>query len=295
MNESNGWHTLTITSAVHLPEILSSALFDLGAAGTEENPNALTAYFPDALDIEHIQLEIQRKLESFESELGLTGPFRLESGYIEQENWQENWKQHFQPIEIDSRLMITPSWEKAKVPNDRIVITIDPQQAFGTGGHETTHLMLQAVLRTIRPNMRILDVGAGSGILAIAAARLGASQIVAFDNDPVAIETAVQNADLNEVKKTIRFYVGDKPAFRSRFLGFDLILANILTNELIPLIPDLVTALSFGDSYLILSGFLVEEEDKIGSILSQNGLVIVEQKARGEWMSFFCQKVVGRA
>ena len=265
-------------------------MFDLGAAGIEEEKNSLISYFGDCTNIDQTLSDIRKRLEFFEKELGLTGPFPLEVVQVQQENWEQNWKQYFKPIEVDSKLIITPSWEKPEANEDQIVITIDPQQAFGTGGHGTTYLMLQALVRHVRSGVKVLDVGTGSGILAIAAARLGASQILAFDNDPIAIETAVRNSVLNEVKGSIHFFVGDRPNLNGNYEGFDLILANILSGNLIPMIPHLVSFLRSSDNHLILSGFLYDEKEKMKSAIQKNGLAIRNEKTSGEWISMVCQQ-----
>ena len=285
---SKFWHKLTIAVKPPLTEIIASTLFEFGAEGIEEVSDVIIAYFSTEKDIEHIGRKCQKQLEFANQALAINEVFNIQIDKVYPEDWQENWKAFFKPIAIDSRMVITPSWETIQPKPGQIVITIDPQQAFGTGGHETTRLMLNAMLEFLRPGMRVLDAGTGSGILAIAAAKLGASFTTGFDIDEVAVQTAKTNAVLNEVK-SILFFVSDQANFKIGMKTFDLILANMLSSKLLLLIPQLVPFLEPNRGRFILSGFLIEEKTEVTGILKQNGLLVIQGKSKNEWLSFICR------
>lgn len=282
------WHKLTIAVNPPLNEIITNFLFELGSEGIEEESDAIIAYFSAEKDIEQIRRKCQKQLEFTNKTLAINEDFNIQIDKVYPEDWQENWKAFFKPIVIGSRMVITPSWETIQPKPGQIVITIDPQQAFGTGGHETTWLMLDAMLEFLNPGMRVLDAGTGSGILAIAAAKLDASFTTGFDVDEVAVQTAKTNAVLNEVKN-IPFFVSDQANFKIGMKTFDLILANMLSSKLLSLIPQLVLFLEPNRGRFILSGFLIEEKTKVTGILKQNGLLVIQEKSKNEWFSFICR------
>lgn len=281
------WHKLTIPVKQPLIEIISNTLFELGAEGIEEETDAIVAYFSSEKDIEWIQKECRQKLEVIRKEFALDKEPEIQIKKIADEDWQDNWKAFFKPIVIDSRLVITTSWESVQAEPGQIVITIDPKQAFGTGGHETTLMMLETMLSYLQSGMRVLDVGTGSGILAIAAKKLGAIFITGFDIDPIAVQTAVENSRLNGIKDIV-YFVGNEPCFKAKSKKFDLIFANILTNKLIPLIPLLKPQLNPKNGLIILSGFLDEEKERVTRILEQNDLDVVQERSDNEWLSLVC-------
>lgn len=284
------WYKIEISNAAPFSELISAFLMDLGSVGLQEIENHIQVYFPGSMDLEPIQIKIQKYLDQLKKELNLTKPFKIADSKIKTENWQQNWMKYFKPIFVDDRIVITPSWEKVSEEKGKIIITIDPEQAFGTGGHATTYLMLRLLLKYCESGMQIMDAGTGSGILAIAAVKLGNEKVVAFDIDPVAVKTAKQNSALNRVAGKIHYYSGEIDALRPGHKQFDFVLANISTNVLRCLLPRFSQFLKKSGSLLALSGILSEEAAGISSLLQDYHFTILEFLEKDDWISFLCQK-----
>ena len=210
---------------------------------------------------------------------------------VKSEDWSTSWKANFKPLRIGRRLLIVPSWEQAKAGPDDIVLSLDPGMAFGTGGHETTRLcleQLETVLlnRTSAPPASVLDLGTGSGILAMAAARLGAGRVWAVDIDPEAVEVARENMAINGLAERIE--CGTAP-LETLDGPFDVILANILAEELVRLAPQLTARLACG-GVLILSGILAGKEAFVRSGFAAQPLSNLETARRGEWVAMLYRK-----
>lgn len=220
----------------------------------------VTAYFTGAVSAERLRQDLVARLA------GLTGrapdevAASLEHVPVDEQDWAEGWKQHFSPILVGP-VLIRPSWWEDAVPPASIEIVIDPGLAFGTGGHATTRLCLQALVDRCETGVprSLLDVGTGSGILAIAAARLGIPQVIGCDNDPVACETARDNVTGNGVADAVAITEETLVRIPGRF---DVVLANILAETNILLAPDLVAHLAVGGT-LVLSGILHEQEASV--------------------------------
>lgn len=235
--------------------------------------------------------EFRRRVEEILYFLGLLYPipapvFRE----LQEEDWANAWKDHYRPFRVGKRLWIQPSWvENGYVteggdyvrPGD-IVLTLDPGMAFGTGLHPTTQLCLQAAEMVIRPGHRVLDVGTGSGILAIAAARLGASQMLAVDTDPIAVQAAQENAALNHVQDAITVLTGSLgvvPAGK-----WDVIFVNILAPVIIKLLTNDGLMNYLGDSgRVIFSGIIDQQLPDVEAALSQAGGAIQQKLFIRDW------------
>ncbi|MHB9026520.1 MAG: 50S ribosomal protein L11 methyltransferase [Armatimonadota bacterium] len=201
---------------------------------------------------------------------------------LEDGDWLEGWKQYFPPLEISPKLAIVPSWESYTPRPGQAVVTLDPGMAFGTGGHGTTATCLQALAAVLAPGMTACDIGTGSGILAIAAVKLGAGRVVAVDNDDLAIRVARSNAQLNGVADIIDFRVGD---LLNGVAGpFDLITANILAPVILQLIPQLDGVLAPG-GYAITSGYITSQEAEIKAALEAAGHQIQARYEQNDWVT----------
>ncbi|HEY3416837.1 MAG TPA: 50S ribosomal protein L11 methyltransferase [Armatimonadota bacterium] len=201
---------------------------------------------------------------------------------LEDRDWLEGWKQYFPPLEISPKLAIVPSWETYTPRPEQAVVTLDPGMAFGTGGHGTTSTCLQALAETLTPGMAVCDIGTGSGILSIAAVKLGAARVVAVDNDDLAIRVARANARLNEVADAIDFRVGDLLAGVDG--PFDLITANILAPVILLLVPQLARVLPAG-GYAITSGYITSQEADIRSALEAAGHTVQARYESNDWVT----------
>ncbi|MHB9130307.1 MAG: 50S ribosomal protein L11 methyltransferase [Armatimonadota bacterium] len=212
----------------------------------------------------------------------LTGPPMVTVTTMEDQDWLEGWKQFFSPLEISPRLAVVPSWETYTPKPGQAVVTLDPGMAFGTGTHGTTFACLQALSEYLQPGMEVCDVGTGSGILSIAAAKLGAGRILATDNDDLAIRVAYENAKVNEVAKRIEFRVA------SLLDGvddtFDLVIANILAPVILLLIPELPRVLR-SQGLFISSGYITTQEAEISAALEAAGHTVLARYQREEWVT----------
>jgi ribosomal protein L11 methyltransferase len=216
---------------------------------------------------------------------GVHGPFESP-----RENWHDAWRQYFRPVEITSRTVIVPSWEEhlatAYEQLNKLVLRIEPGMAFGTGTHATTQLCLKLAERLVRPGDRVLDAGTGSAILAIAAAKLGASYVLGFDLDPDVEENAADNIRLNHVPEgVVDIRIAALDALPHDV--YDVIICNMLSHEFQPLLADLAKMLKAGTGHLLLSGMLLEEEETVKGWLASSdvNLRCAETETSGEWLA----------
>ncbi|MCC6146955.1 MAG: 50S ribosomal protein L11 methyltransferase [Anaerolineaceae bacterium] len=206
---------------------------------------------------------------------------------IADEDWMAAWKKHYRPIPIGQRLLILPAWIK-KEQTGRIAVRIDPSMAFGTGTHPTTQLCLEVVEEYTRPGMDVLDVGCGSGILAIAALKLGAHHALAVDTDRAAIRATRENAVANGVEEKIKVGVGSVSEVRNGDFSLrqaPLVLANILAPVIIRLFDSGLAALVEPGGLLALSGILAEQSQEVEAAASRQGLSFIERKQSGDWIA----------
>jgi ribosomal protein L11 methyltransferase len=203
---------------------------------------------------------------------------------VAQEDWAEAWKEHFQVERYGNRIVVVPSWRTYEPQLDDVILTLDPGMAFGTGQHETTRMCLEAIERVVSPGMRVLDVGCGSGILSIAAAKLGASAVCAVDIDPVCVRVSTENIALNKVAVESREgSLGDAwPFDDSPGDAFDVVVANIIARAIIDMAQDLAAALT-PRGKLIVSGIIAEREAEVRAALEVLGLRVESARAMGEW------------
>ena len=211
--------------------------------------------------------------------------YTVETEGVEQEDWQNGWRKYYHPMDIGKRLAIVPSWQE--YDTDRVKLILDPGLAFGTGGHETTSLCLEALDERVRGGERVLDIGTGSGILAIAALKLGAGSAEGVDIDPVAVRTAGENAALNGVADKLTVLVGDLSDKASG--RYDIITANIVANAIISLAPA-VPGLMAENATFIASGIIDSRKDEVIAGLEKAGLSVVEVKEKRGWECIVCKK-----
>ena len=201
---------------------------------------------------------------------------------LAEEDWANTWKKHYHVLRVGQCIVIRPTWQEYRPGPDEIVVVLDPGMAFGTGLHPTTRMCLQALEKHLKPKARVLDLGTGSGILAIAAAKLGAHSVLALDNDPVAVRTAQANVKSNDVQSIVNVEFGslDKAAGK-----FDLALVNILARVIIELVNQGLVDRIGSSGLMILAGFIEEQEAEVAAALREHGVAIVERRQEKDWVA----------
>ena len=210
------------------------------------------------------------------------GPTRVTYKPVQEEDWANAWKVYFKPERIGKRTVIKPSWEEYTPLEDDLVIEIDPGMAFGTGNHATTALCLQMLEEYVQPGMDIIDVGTGSGILAIQTALLGAGTVQAMDFDTVAVSAATENVALNHLEETVSVCQSDLLAEAKG--EADIIVANIIADIIIRLTPSTIQHLK-GDKVFISSGIIDTRRDDVLAALKENGFAIIEVRENKGWVA----------
>ncbi len=210
--------------------------------------------------------------------------FALGQAQIKQEDWQNGWRKYYHPMEIGQRLAVVPSWQEYET--DRVKLILDPGLAFGTGSHETTSLCLAALDARVKGGERVLDIGTGSGILAIAALKLGAKEAEGIDIDPVAVRTAGENAARNGVAERLTVLVGDLSEKASG--KYDLITANIVAAAIESLAPSVPALLAPGGVF-IASGIIDTRREEVTAALEKAGLKVTEVQEKRGWECLICR------
>lgn len=206
--------------------------------------------------------------------------FTMQACGVRQQDWENAWKQYYHPLEIGARLAVAPSWEPYTGAG-RVVLKLDPGMAFGTGTHETTALCLEALDGIVQGGERVLDVGCGSGILAIAALLLGASEALGVDIDPMAVRTATENASLNGVQNRFTAKAGDLAALAKG--QYDIILANIVADAILRLAPAIPPLLKPNGVFLA-SGIIDQRADEVAVGLAATGLKVTQTRLLNGWV-----------
>ena len=220
---------------------------------------------------------------------GKYGRLELEMKDVDEEDWSNAWKKYYHPVQVGEHLVVCPSWEAYDRQPDDVVLTLNPGMAFGTGTHDTTRLCMELLEKYITPQDTVLDVGCGSGILAITAALLGANKIIGCDIDEVAVKVAGENAELNGVQDRIAFHQGD---LTSQVEGsFQIICANIVADVIIRLSKDAGRYLA-KDGIFITSGIIDTREQDVLNALEQNGFQVIERRTSGGWVALACKAKV---
>lgn len=254
----------------------------------------LSFYLEEDQDKEAILARVREELEELRSFMDI-GPCTLEESQTEDKDWINNWKQYFHQFYVDD-ILIIPSWEEMKPEDrDKMVIHIDPGTAFGTGMHETTQLCLRQLKKYVTPQTELLDVGTGSGILSIAALKMGAGHARATDLDPCAVPAVTENLEANQIPEgamelRIGNIIDDKEVQDwAGYERYDIVAANILADVLVPLTPVIVNQMKRGGIY-ITSGILDVKEDVVTEAVREAGLEVVEVTRQGEWVSVTARK-----
>ena len=317
------WNQIRIKTKTGAEDIIISTLYDIGLEGAQiEDKVPLTARekeqmfvdilpdYPEDDGVAYLnffveedgKVNMQEIVEQVKEQLDELRAFQLDIGegtielsQTEDIDWINNWKQYFHQFYIDD-LLVIPSWEEIKEEDrDKMVLYIDPGTAFGTGAHETTQLCIRQLKKFVTPETELLDVGTGSGILGILAIMYGAKHAVGTDLDPCAIDATRENMEKNHIdpdKFDIMIgniitekEVQDKVGYQK----YDIVMANILADVLVPLTPVIVNQLKTGGIY-ITSGIIDEKEETVVEAVKAAGLTVVEVTYQGEWVSVTARK-----
>lgn len=206
---------------------------------------------------------------------------------VAEEDWAEVWKKYYKPVRVGQKLVIKPSWEDYRPLAGDLVIEMDPGMAFGCGTHATTALCLKLLEKYVRLGVTVYDIGTGSGILALAAARLGAGRVLAADTDPVACRTAAENVERNNAGGIVSVTQGSLAELAAG--GADLIVANIIADVIAGLAPGVAAALRPGGIF-IASGIILDRAEMVRSALAAAGLTICEAPEDGLWVALAAKK-----
>ena len=202
----------------------------------------------------------------------------VELSEVDEQDWANEWKNYYKPTKIGEKIVVKPTWEEYEKKEDDLIVELDPGMAFGTGTHETTTMCIQQLEKYVNENSKVFDIGCGSGILAISAAKLGAKDVLAVDLDEVAVKVSKENVSLNNVDVKVRHgnlmeVVNDKA---------DIVVANIIADIIKILAKDIKNFMK-EDAVFISSGIIHKKVDEVKNSLEENGLEIVEIQTLGEW------------
>lgn len=212
---------------------------------------------------------------------------------LAEEDWANAWRRHYRPTRVGRRLLIVPSWQADEHHDDDrdpageplLPVILDPGMAFGTGLHPSTRLCMAALERVVQPGDDVLDVGCGSGVLSITAARLGAVAILATDIDPIAIAATVENAERNGVEAQIAARLGSLPLAEEKPAGWQVIVANILADVIVHLLVEGMARLLAPAGYLVVSGIIEPRAAEVEAALAAAGLRVHERLSEGDWVA----------
>ena len=315
------WNKYTLKTRSEVEDIVISTLADVGVEGVEiEDKVPLTEsdkkqmfvdilpdgpaddgiaylnfYVEEDQDPQPLLNRVKEALEELRMFMDI-GEGTITESQTEDKDWINNWKQYFHQFYVDD-ILIIPSWEEVRPEDqDKMIIHIDPGTAFGTGMHETTQLCMRQLKKYVNKDTQILDVGTGSGILSIAALKLGAAHAVGTDLDPCAISAVKENLEANEVPVTdmdmILGNIIDDKEIQDEvgYEKYDIVVANILADVLIPLTPVILHQMKKGGLY-ITSGIIDDKEESVVAAVKAAGLEVVEVTHQGEWVSVTARKI----
>ena len=267
---------------------------DADALAAKDGP-CVKAYLSQLEETEPLLAAARAAVESLkENKGGLDlGSLAIRETLVDDEDWANSWKAYYKPIEIGSRLIVCPTWEETEA-GERIVLKMDPGMVFGTGTHETTRMCLEALEERVKGNETVLDIGCGSGILAIAALLLGAKDAVLADIDPVARSVVEENFDVNGVDRSRgKVFIGDvlqEEKLRKSLDGaYDIVIANIVADVIIALSPYIQRYLK-ADGTFLCSGIINEREQDVRAALEKNGFVVEKRMNKENWVAMACKR-----
>ena len=287
------WLVIELFIAKEFGEAVSNFLIEQGAKGIEELDGdlkweRLRTYFPQDGKEKRVLHALHRYLKSLKKISPEIPRAQIKTASLPEQDWGENWKRFFKPVQVTSRFVVKPPWSKIRLKRGQISIDITPGMAFGTGTHATTILCIQALEERLQKGgLSVLDVGTGSGILSIIAAKLGAKEVWGVDIDGVAVENARENVEKNHVSDIVKIRKGSIGNLQKKF---DVVVANIDLKSLRRMRRPLLNHLN-NQGFLILSGILEEEKEKLHEYYLETGLLrCIKETQEGEWVCLTFRK-----
>lgn len=299
---SDAWLELAVEADPEAVEAVTEIIARVATGGTSVEPAFRLVEEGLAADVDPTRPAVVRgyvpargadagraAVERVESALGHLRAFDLRpigpliTRLVHEGDWAEAWKAHFPVLRIGRRLVVKPTWQDHVPEPGHVVLAMDPGMAFGTGLHPTTRLCLEALEEAVPASLpaRVLDVGCGSGILALAALALGAGAALGVDTDPIAIESTAANAARNDLGGQLQTRLGSIPTGEP---PFDLVLANLIASLLVRLAPELAAEVRDGGT-LIVSGIFIDREDEVREALVAAGIVVAGRRIEGDWVA----------
>jgi ribosomal protein L11 methyltransferase len=259
-------------------DLVSGLLWELDITGITEEDNFILVFAGENSEID--PLKIGSLLANLKSE-GILNSFSVDENLLEDKNWNEEWENGVKVVEVDDRIVIKPTFRQYTPKEGQLIITIDPKMSFGTGDHQTTQIMIMLTEKHIQPEASVLDVGSGTGVLAITALKLGAKNALAIDNDEWCLMNGLENSRLNNVENVLDIRQCELADVEEK--KFDLILANITKNILIEIKNEIKKHLA-PEGTLILSGLLFTDENDIRKHYEPAGFKMIEKMQMKEWI-----------
>ncbi|HZJ99296.1 MAG TPA: 50S ribosomal protein L11 methyltransferase [Tissierellaceae bacterium] len=310
------WVEVIVKTIPENEDIVSSILYEAGAVGLAlEDPQdfidlyndkeswdfideklmnfvddgsiSLKAYFAEDEGIDRIIDFIKEKIVTRPLEFNTEALGEVALSLVDDQDFAENWKKYYKPLRIGERIVIKPSWEDYDEKENDIIIELDPGMAFGTGTHETTSMCTEALESFLKPGDSVYDVGCGSGILSIVAAKLGASKVIGIDIDPICIDVSEDNIALNNVKDIVGVEEGN--LFDLLDDKVDIIVSNIIAEVIVGIVRDLDRYLN-DEGFFIASGIILSKVNSVKNALTKSGYNIIDIKELGEWACLVAQK-----
>lgn len=301
------WHEIIINTKHEAVELIAGMLYDIGVKGveiidnhltqeerdqlicdyfeehvTQEQPVKVKCYFSFEEDLQEKLSEIEEGLKNLESFIDI-GTGTIETLTTKEEDWANNWKQYYKPFRIGKNILIKPTWETVDdIGLHDIVIEIDPGMAFGSGTHETTSMCALLLQKYLNSGDDVMDVGCGSGILSIIAAKLGAKRVEAIDLDPAAVKVALENVELNDLEGQIQVHQGNLLEHSRE--PVDLVVANIVADIIILLSDDITRVLKPGGLF-IASGIIGSRQQEVVDKITASGFEIIEVMEDKDWIA----------
>ncbi|WP_035288173.1 50S ribosomal protein L11 methyltransferase [Clostridium sp. KNHs214] len=300
------WIEVTVITSSEAVEAVSGILYNTGVKGVaiqdsqdvefkKKHPGDWDYFDEKLLDIEDGAVikgyykedeKFQSYIKYIEEGVNSLEEFGIDKGKgivvynkVNEQDWENNWKKYYKPTKVGNKIVVKPIWEEYSKKDDEIILDLDPGMAFGTGTHETTRMCIKALEKYVKEDSTVFDIGTGSGILSIAAAKLNAKKVIGVDLDPVAVDSANQNVGFNKLNNIEILHGNLMEVVKGKA---DIVIANIIADIIMFLTKDVKNFIK-EDGYFISSGIILDRKDDVVKCLEENGFTIEELNIDGEW------------